>query len=72
MTIVEPDQDVRLEEGDHEKFAHIIRKQDEMRAYALGEEVVALCGKRWVPTRDPKKFPVCPTCKEMLAHLRGG
>jgi hypothetical protein len=27
--------------------------------------VVALCGKVWVPSRDPKKYPVCPLCKEI-------
>lgn len=57
------------EPGDHEKFSHVIRKKDEMKAYVLGEPVVALCGKKWVPTRDPKKFPLCPSCKEILEQL---
>ena len=35
-----------------------------------GEPVVALCGKVWVPGRDPKKFPVCPTCQEIYEGLR--
>jgi hypothetical protein len=35
----------------------------------FGEEVTALCGKRWVPSRDPQRFPVCPTCKEVLDTL---
>ncbi len=59
-------------DGDHERFAHIIRKDDQMKAYVLGEPVTALCGKTWVPTRDPERYPVCPTCKEVLATLRGG
>ena len=24
----------------------------------------------WVPGRDPKKFPVCPTCQEIYEGLR--
>jgi hypothetical protein len=32
--------------------------------------VTALCGKVWVPGRDPQKFPVCPTCKEIYEGLR--
>jgi hypothetical protein len=32
--------------------------------------VIALCGKVWVPGRDPKKFPVCPVCKEIYDGLR--
>ncbi len=43
-----------------------------MRGYVEGKPVVALCGKKWVPSRDPRKFPVCPTCQEVLARLQGG
>jgi len=57
-------------DGDHERFAHIIRKSDEMKGYALGEEVTALCGKKWIPSRDPNRYPVCPTCREVLSSLR--
>jgi hypothetical protein len=64
--------DVRLSDGDHERFAHIIRKSDEMRGYVMGEEVVALCGKRWVPSRDPQRFPVCPECRSALTAMTGG
>jgi len=39
-------------------------------AYVTGQPVTALCGKRWVPTRDPKRYPVCPTCKEILEQAR--
>jgi hypothetical protein len=62
--------DAVLSEGDHERFAHIIRKRDEMKGYVLGEPVIALCGKKWVPSRDPQRFPVCPTCREVLSSLR--
>ena len=31
-----------------------------------GTPVVALCGKVWVPSRDPKKYPVCPECKRLF------
>ena len=30
-----------------------------------GTAVKALCGKIWVPGRDPKRYPLCPTCKEI-------
>ena len=50
--------------GDHDRFAHYARKDDVTRAYVTGEAIVALCGKKWVPTRDPKGYPICPTCKE--------
>jgi hypothetical protein len=55
------------DDGDHDRFAHYARKDDVARAYVTGEAIVALCGKKWVPTRDPKNYPVCPTCKERKA-----
>ncbi len=58
------------EPGDHERFSHYVRKNKIMESALSGEPVVALCGKVWVPGRDPKKFPVCPTCKEIHAGLR--
>ena len=29
----------------------------------------ALCGKIWIPGRDPKKYPLCPTCKEIAESM---
>lgn len=54
------------EPGDHERFAHYADKNKIMESALSGAPVVALCGKVWIPGRDPKKFPVCPTCRELL------
>jgi len=35
-----------------------------------GTAVRALCGKEWVPGRDPKRYGLCPTCKE-IAESKG-
>lgn len=58
------------EPGDHERLAHYVRKEKIMESAMSGEPVTALCGKVWTPGRDPKKFPVCPTCKEIYEGLR--
>jgi preprotein translocase subunit SecF len=34
-----------------------------------GTPVVALCGKVWVPSRDPDRYPVCKTCAEIRERL---
>ena len=39
-------------------------------AMVMGTPVVALCGKVWVPSRAPEKFPVCPECKEIWESLK--
>lgn len=55
-----------VEPGDAERFSHYVRKEKIMESALSGEPVIALCGKVWVPGRDPQKFPVCPACKEIL------
>jgi Protein of unknown function (DUF3039) len=55
----------RTDEGDHDRFAHYAKKDAIARAYVTGEAIVALCGKKWVPSRDPSRYPICPTCKEL-------
>jgi hypothetical protein len=66
-----PTADIRLDDGDHEKFAHVVVPASAVtEAYITGTQVTALCGKTWVPTKDPEKFPICPTCKEILEMAR--
>jgi len=62
--IAEP---VRTDDGDHDRYAHYCKKADIVRATVTGEAITALCGKRWVPTRDPSRYPVCPACRELRA-----
>ena len=63
--------DHRTTEGDHDRFAHYVRKADIVRSNVEGIPVQALCGKRWIPNRDPSRYPVCPTCKDIKARLFG-
>ena len=56
----------QVEEGDHERFSHYVPKDKLTEAMVMGTPVIALCGKVWVPSRAPEKFPVCPECKEGL------
>lgn len=69
---LQPDIERELEGGDHERFAHYVKKEKIVESAVSGKPVTALCGKRWVPSRDPEKFPICPTCKEIHAGLRKG
>jgi hypothetical protein len=63
---------VPTDEGDHERFSHFVPKDRLMDAMVNGTPVVALCGKVWVPSRDPERFPTCPECKEIWESLRKG
>lgn len=57
------------EPGDHERFAHYVRKDKIVESAVTGKPVKALCGKKWTPGRNPDKFPVCPTCKEIYEKM---
>jgi len=59
-------------DGGHDRLAHYVRKADIVRSNVEGVPVVALCGKRWIPNRDPDRYPVCLACKELKARLSGG
>jgi len=58
--------------GDHERFSHYVPKDKLTEAMVMGSAVVALCGKVWVPSRDPQRYPVCPECKERWESMRSG
>ncbi|MBP2437802.1 DUF3039 domain-containing protein [Microbacterium amylolyticum] len=55
--------------GDHERFSHYVQKEKIVESAITGKPVRALCGKKWTPGRDPEKFPVCPSCKEIYESL---
>ena len=57
-------------DGDHEKFAHYVQKEKIVESAVTGKPVIALCGKVWVPGRDPGKFPICPDCKKIFDSLK--
>lgn len=60
---------VTTDTGDHDLFAHYVRKTDLERAIFDGVEIKALCGKMWRPDKDYKKYPVCPDCKRLYEEL---
>ncbi len=59
-------------DGDHERFAHYVDKNKIVESAVTGTPVVALCGKVWVPGRDPSKFPICPDCLKVYQGLPPG
>ena len=63
---------VPTEEGDHERFSHYVPKDKLTEAMVMGTPVIALCGKVWVPSRAPEKFPVCPECKDIWEQMKPG
>ena len=66
----EQEEELTHEDGDHERFSHYVLKEKIVESAVTGKAVRALCGKKWIPNRDPEKFPICPMCKEIHAGLK--
>lgn len=71
-TMTETRVEEELSHGDAERFSHYVRKEKILHSQVTGKAVIALCGKVWIPVRNPDKYPVCPACKEIYAHMQGG
>src|SRR5689334_16653982 len=54
-------------DGDHDRLTHIVKGKGRLtEAMITGQPVTALCGKVWVPGRDPQRYPLCGTCKDIF------
>ena len=58
------------DDGGHDRFSHYVKKEKIVESAVTGKTVKALCGKKWIPSRAPEKYPICPTCKEIYAGLK--
>ena len=62
--------DLQEDDGGHDRFSHYVKKEKIVESAVTGKAVRALCGKKWIPSRDPEKYPVCPVCKEIYDGLK--
>ena len=61
----------RSDNGDADRFAHDVSRDRIAESRLTGRPVVALCGKIWVPKRDPSQYPVCPDCQRLYEEMTG-
>jgi hypothetical protein len=61
--------DLDTEESNEEYFAHYADAAKVTEGYIMGTPVIALCGKVFIPHRNPEKLRVCPICKEIVEAL---
>ncbi len=73
---------VTADDGDHERFTHVVLEgytpkdgefvpleNSVVEGMINATPVRALCGKVWVPGRDPQRYPICPTCREIALSM---
>ncbi len=68
------DESTELDPGQH---AHIVKTEPGVSAAAavlearvMGTPIEALCGYKWVPSKDPQRLPVCPACLEIYEMFK--
>lgn len=80
MTRVAPYEDV---DDGNQHHTHIVRPPENKHIFLpgmdardivnlardWGVEVVALCGYRWVPKRNPDKYPACQPCMDVAGMI---
>lgn len=71
LTSLDTETDLRTStnDGDHDRFSHYVKKEKIVESAVTGKPVIALCGKVWVPGRDPDKFPICPDCLKIYNQI---
>jgi hypothetical protein len=69
LDLLERPDNQNTDKDDSEHFAHYAEKAKVTEGYIMGTPVIALCGKVFIPFRDPEKLRVCPDCKEILDAL---
>jgi hypothetical protein len=52
-------------DGSHDLFSHYVERDKIVESAVTGMPVMALCGKVWVPSRDPERYPICPECQRL-------
>lgn len=60
---------IELDEDGNEKLAHYAESVSVTEGYVLGTPIQAICGKIFVPSRDPEKLRKCPICVEIMDAL---
>ena len=60
---------VELNSNNYMNYAHYADSVSVTEGYVTGKIVKAICGKFFVPSKDPKDFPVCPICKQLAETL---
>jgi hypothetical protein len=68
-TVVDTEAELLLDDNGEKIFSHYADKDQITEALVLGLPIVALCGKIWIPHRNPDKYPICPRCKELYDLL---
>jgi hypothetical protein len=68
-TYLEEELVIAFDDNGDQIFTHYGKKEKVTEGYVMGTPVVAMCGKVFIPHRDPLKYPVCRECEDVVNAL---
>jgi hypothetical protein len=68
-TYLEEEVVIAYDDDGNQIFTHYGKKGEVTEGYVMGTPVLALCGKVFIPYRDPLKYPVCKECEDIVNAL---
>ena len=69
LELIDTDLDQQLNDKNDESFAHYAESASVTEGYIMGTPVQAICGKIFVPSKNPERLRLCPICKEIMDAL---
>ena len=69
LDLLDTDLEQETESGDSNEFAHYAESASVTEGYIMGTPVQALCGKVFIPSKNPERLKVCPICKDIVEAL---
>lgn len=69
LDLVETDLDQKTDSEDNNELAHYAEAASVTEGYVMGTPVQALCGKIFIPSKNPERLKICPICKELVDEV---
>lgn len=69
LDLIETDLDEQTNSDDNNELAHYAEAASVTEGYVMGTPVQALCGKIFIPSKNPERLKICPICKEIVEEV---
>ncbi len=69
LEILDTNLEEQLDENGDKAYAHYAEAASVTEGYVMGTPVMAICGKIFIPSKNPERLQICPSCKEIMDAL---
>jgi hypothetical protein len=69
LDLIDTDLNQQTDSNDNNELAHYAEAASVTEGYVMGTPVQALCGKIFIPSKNPERLKICPICKEIVEEV---